>query len=322
MQNILTNPTIKTITFEARPMWETAIHAKKFSGSTSADAVRKENYVKVKEILDNYTRYVINMATQMLVSENLEPTFENLNVLYLKSRDSKSKDDIKRYEKAVKDFKNHVVEVIKKYSTEKQLIKAQGDLFNEKKSCLLNDATAFKLTAEEKELIRLYNGFTGYFSKYFDSLSKTILCGTEYGSISNRIVENMERFFQNKKILEEIQEKYPDLYEKLSFNIKKMTILSCLWQEGIDSYNAVLGDTSNTGINSIINEFRQREKIRVNGLKPLNKIPYAKKKKQIIMQSIDNEEELSLVICESISLVESLIAYAKKHYKNKFRKRR
>lgn len=306
------NPQMKTIKFEARPMWETGMYAKKFSGESSMDAIRKKNYGKVKDILDKYARQVISMATRMLASEELTATYDNLKTLYADSHNRKDKEAVKRYDKAVKDFKNHIVDVIKAYGTEKQLVKAQGDLFNDKKSCLLNDTSSMKLTAEEKELIRLYQGFTGYFSKYFDSLSKTILCGTEHGSISNRIVENMERYFQNESALAEIKEEYPSLYMAIENNVAQMEVSLCLSQEGVDAYNMLLGDACNSGINSIVNEYRQRNTARVHGLKPLDKIPLCKEGKQVVIHSIANEQELATVVHDSLSLADELLSFAKR----------
>lgn len=314
MNNVVkVSPQMKTIKFEARPMWETALFAKKFSGDDSLDAVRKESYGKVKDILDNHARFVIDMATRMVASENLLPTYDNLRELYFASRDRKNKDAVGRYEKAVKDFKNHVVEVVKNYATEYQLAKAQGDLFSPKKSCLLNGVADMELTDEEENLILLYNGFTGYFSKYFDSLSKTILCGVEHGSIANRVIENMERYFQNEKVLADIKENHPALYEDKDFasNVALMKVSYCLSQEGVDAYNMLLGDTCNSGLNSLINAYRQKNKVRVLGLKQLDKIPLCKKEKQVIVEKIETNEELASVISDSLPLVERLISYAK-----------
>ena len=305
---IKTNPNTKTITIGAIPMWETKKHLKPYISEESSDRRRSENYGKVKEVLDTYARAVIEIATQSIVDEGMYPTYDRLEELFLNSSDKKSAT---LYKNAKADFKKQAANIIKKVAGYYQLTKEFGKLFAEDKSALFINAKDLGIEKETLDVLSLYNKFTSYFHKYFTSLSDVTLCGTEHGSIANRIMENMEIYWKNQLILEETKKEHGELYVQILDSIDKMDIDMCVTQYGIDTYNYLLGNIEGTGVNSLISMYAQKNKVRVKLLKTLNKIPLAKKEKQFVINSIDNDEELKHTIKESIVITETIFEYAK-----------
>ena len=314
---IKANPNTKTITIGAIPMWETKKHLKPYLSEESADRKRIENYGKAKESLDTYARAVIEIATQNIVDEGMYPTYDRLEELFLNSTDKKS---AALYKSTKTDFKRQAVNIIKKVAGEYQLTKEFGKLFVEDKSALFKNAKELGLEKESLDVLSLYNKFTSYFNKYFTSLSDVILCGTEYGSIANRITENMEIYWKNQVVLGEIKDTYPELYLEILDSVDKMDIDMCITQYGIDEYNYLLGNYDGTGINSFISMYAQKNKVRIKLLKTLNKIPLAKKEKQFVIEFIDSDEELKHMVKESISITDTIFEFARKTAKVNFDK--
>ncbi len=309
LPNIKTNTGIKTISIEARPIYETKKHLQPYLSDQSMDRQRMEKYEETKEILDYYASKVIEYATQYIANEDMQPTYEQLEKLFLNSKDSKSRF---KYRKASDDFKKFVSGTIKKVAGQYQLTKEFGKLFSEDKSALYKNADLFGIKKEALEVLSIYNQFTSYFTKYFTSLSDVILCGTEYGSIAHRIMENMEYYWRNNQILNELRENHRELYDSILDKINEMNIEMCMAQDGIDAYNMLLGDTKNSGINSIISMYAQKNHVRIKLVKQLNKIPLVRKEKQVVIDKIDNDEELQHVLLSSLPVVDNILAFAKR----------
>lgn len=309
LPQIKTNPNTKTISIEARPMWETKHYLNPYIKKDSIDRQRIDKYREAKEVLDTYARKVIERATQYLAEESLEPTYERLEELFINVKDAKTRAS---YRKACNDFKKYAAGIIKYVAGEYQLTKKFGKLFNEDKSAIYKNAELFGMEKETLEVLKLYDKFTSYFNKYFTSLSDVILCGTERGSIAYRIMENMECYWSNKYIIEALSIHHPQLYISIMEDINNMKIEMCMTQDGIDAYNMLLGNASNTGINSIISSYVQKNHIRIKQLKTLKKIPLVQERKQIVIQSIDNDEELGHVVLSSVPLIEDILSYAKR----------
>lgn len=304
-----TNPTIKTITIQAKPVWETKKNLKPYLAKESMDRQRVEKYKDAKEVLDNYARKVIEVATSIIKEEDLAPTLDNLESLYNSVSGVKNRAD---YTKEADAFKKYIAKSIKQIADEYQLVTKYGQLFTEDKSAIFRNAQALGIEKESLEVLSLYNKFTSYFSRYFTTLSDVILCGTGYGSIAHRIMENMEYYWKNWNTLMGIKEKYPDLYIMLLDNADLMTVTMAMSQKGIDEYNSLIGNTNATGINSIISSYAQKNRARIALLKTMNKIPLSLVKKQVVVDVIENEEEFSAVVSDSIPMVEDILSFAKR----------
>lgn len=298
----------KKITFGAKPIWETSQNIVPYIDKKSGDRVRKDNYEKAKDILNRYTRILIEEVTADISKENMYPTYEAIQKAYIAVQNNKNKNTVAKYERLVADYKNHIVEVIKRHAIDYQILKNPADLFNEKKSRLI---TAMKLTEEEREIICSYHNMTKYFSRYFTSLSSVILCGTKKGSISERIIENMEIYFKNEQTLNMISENYSELYKLIISKNENMDITQSMSQPGIDAYNRIIGDIKCEGINNYIAQYKRTHRTKIPYLKRMSKIPLAEKGKQKEVHIIETEEELAEVMHNSIPLVKVLIRFAK-----------
>lgn len=304
------NPNMITISIGAEPMWETKKNIEPYLSESSMDAQRISKYQDAKKVLDDYARCVIDVATQTIVDQHMTPTYDRLEELFHSAAEDKASRQ--KYYKAAEDFKKCVAGMVKKVADEYQLTKEFAKLFNADKSAVYKNASRFGLNMEALEVLSVYNGFTSYFDKYFASLSSTILCGTEHGSIAKRILENMEYYWKNAELLHEIEEDLPELYAAIQDQAGSMNVEMCMTQKGIDAYNMLLGNTTNTGMNSIIHEYAQSEHVRIKLLKSLNKIPLAKVEKQVVIESIDTDEELRQVVAGSLPVVENILGFAKR----------
>ena len=303
-------PQIKTIRFEAKPVWETKEHIKNYINKSSRDRERKENYDKVKTILNQYAKLVIDKATYELTTEGMTPTYVAIEDAYKNLLEDKNKDTTKKYEKITKEYKKHIVNVISTHAEEYQLIKKHAELFNIKKSKLINNTPEIALTEKDIEIITSYHGFTKMFDRYFMSLTSTILCGEGYGSIAQRIIENIEIWHNNKARINNIKEKYEELYENIREKFLNTDITSTMSQKNIDKYNAIIGNTNNDGINELISIYRDSNKVKVSYLKKLKKIPLMEENKQIEIKKLESDEQLNELIKESIETVKSLTDFA------------
>lgn len=303
------NPNMITVSIGANPMWETKQNMEPYLSENSMDAQRISKYQDAKKVLDDYARCVIDVATQSIVDQHMTPTYEKMEELFNKAEDKTSRQ---KYFKAVEDFKKCAAGMIKKVADEYQLTKEFGKLFNAEKSAVYKNAARFGLNAETLDILSVYNGFTSYFNKYFASLSSTILCGTEHGSVAKRIAENMEYYWKNAQLIREIREDHPDLYAAIQDKVNGMNVEMCITQKGIDTYNMILGNMQNTGLNSIISEYAQKERTRIRLLKQLNKIPLAKVEKQVVIESIETDEELRHVVAGSLPVIENILGFAKR----------
>lgn len=309
MELLRTNPNMKSVSIGAIPMWETKENLKPYLSETSMDRQRIKRYQEAKDVLDAYAREVIKIATACVAGEDMIPTYDNLETLFHNAVDVKGRA---AYRKASTDFKRHMAGTIKKVADEYQLVKEFGKLFTKDKSALYQHAKEFGISSNSLSVLELYQGFTTYFSKYFTSLSDVILCGTEHGSIARRILENMETFWRNRKILDEMKEGYPELFDSLNSAYDSMCINMCMSQDGIDAYNLLLGNMENSGVNSLINLYAQKNHVRIKLLKQLNKIPLVKVEKQVVINSIEDNEELSLVVIDTFKITEKILDFAER----------
>lgn len=308
MKTLPVRPCIKSITIEARPMWETKRNLLPYLSEQSMDMQRIRKYKEVKEVFDTYARKVIEIATQNVADEQVTPTYENLRTLFYREKDAKTRA---LYKKASDNYKKFVASVIKKTAENYQLTKKFGKLFSENDSAIRKNAAILGMKEENLKVLSLYNNFSSFFTKYFTSLT-TIICGTEQGSIAFRILENMERYWQNEQVLTDIEENYPELFGMIRDAVDEIELAMCMTQEGIDHYRFLLGNIHNDGINSKISEFAQKNSVCIKLLKPLYKIPLAKEEKQIVITAIDSDEEFRNVVLDSLTAAEQILAFAKR----------
>ena len=284
----------KTLKFGLVPVGETKKYLEeKDCPLLSGDYRRSKAYPVVKELLDKYYRFVIEK-----VFEDASISEEGVLAAYKAYADS----DFKALEDCCTKLR---VEVASYFGTEildtyclgeyKKLLclEQKLPLPAGKKGPVEFGPSVLKtwmdnesgLTAEEiakySEAITVFDRFTSYFVGYKDIRENLFSAEDKASAISYRIInQNMLRFFDNISLFDKIKGKFPALYEELkSFEwaFSPATYCSILSQTAIDGYNYnVIGrpaaDVGSSGVNMIINEYRQKNGINRRELPVMNQL--------------------------------------------------
>lgn len=278
-------PVSKTLKFELRPVPETKAYLDDDNCPLLAgDLERDKAYPVVKELLDKYYRYFIDIC---LKDKKLSP--ETIDEAYqaYSSHDEKTLEAVsKKLRKEVADFfdgkiqeasldkyKNLLVLDKKNDSKEKGAAKTVPSVLKK----WMESESGF--TAEEidkySQAVQKFNNFTTYFIGYQQTRENMFSPEEKASAISYRVVnQNMLRFFSNVENFENIKKNYPDLYQTLKEfeeSFVPAAYSSLLSQAGIDDYNyRVIGrpaeDEDFAGVNRLINEYRQKNAVRNRNL--------------------------------------------------------
>ena len=266
-------PLSKTLKFELRPVKETKEYLKiKDCPLLENDLERNKQYTVIKELLDKYYRYFIE---ECLRGQKLDEALISKAYEAYKIKDTKTQKEAERkLRKQVSDlFSSKVKKQFCLDEYKNLLILEKKDM---KPSVLMTwmTETAKFSEAEIKryiEAIKSFDKFTTYFGGYSETRENMFSEEDKASAISHRIVnQNMLRFFSNVITFEKIKNKYPELYkqiEKFADSFKVESFAGILSQSEIDKYNyEVIGrpedDCDYQGVNSLINEYRQK-----NGIK-------------------------------------------------------
>ena len=171
---------------------------------------------------------------------------------------------------------------------------------DEKGDFLLDD------NGNEISIFDSWKGFTGYFTKFFETRKNFYKDDGTSTAITTRIIDqNLRRFCENILIFEKIKEKvdFPEVENLAKKSLNEVFSLQfyndCLLQDGIDFYNKVLGGEilkngeKIRGINELINEYRQNHKgEKLPFLKLLDKQILSESEKEGFIDEIENDEEL------------------------------
>lgn len=304
MNNIPHYELSKTLRFSLIPKFETVKHIE--SGNLiDEDKDRDKAYSTVKDILDKYHKYYIEQALgeysfpDDLLQKTLECYKEKSNKT---DNDKEKKDRLKNLNNCYVSLRKDIVEQFK--DAPKSTEKIFSVLLAKKKKGSDGDGDSEKSPLSDKEvsLVKQFDGFTTYFSRY-DKNRENLYTGKDQATaISYRTVnDNLDKFLCNLQNWEKIQEKLSDkldiLQQQLSDELKKLvgknegqaselkkvfelkTFNQCILQGGITLYNAVLGGKKPEngenikGINQLINEYNQcvDKKDRLPRLIPLYK---------------------------------------------------
>lgn len=274
-------PVSKTLKFELRPVPETKAYLDDDNCPLLAgDLDRDKAYPVVKELLDKYYRYFIDIC---LKDKTLSPkTIDEAYQAYI-SHDEKTLEAVsKKLRKEVADFfdkktretycldkyKNLLVLEQKNDSKEKGAPKTIPSVLKK----WLENESGFSEKEVEKysQAVQTFNGFTTYFIGYKETRENMFSSEEKASAISYRVInQNMLRFFSNVENFENIKNKYPDLYQSLKpfeESFVPAAYSSLLSQAKIDNYNRVIGrpaeDEDFAGVNRLINEYRQKNAVR------------------------------------------------------------
>lgn len=268
----------KTLRFALIPMGET-LWTFEQKRHLEIDTKRKEDYKKVKKIIDKFhIDYIDKTLSNIHYLENLRPYAE---IYYSKSNDKKDKDNLKKFEKALRE------EIAKYFSNSKE----HKSLF--KKDIIKTLLPEFLTDESEKELVNSFLDFSTYFYGYFENRKNMYTSEEKSTGIAYRCVnDNLPKHLDNIKVFEKAknvlpQENLEDLNNDFEgicgtelkdvFTVDYFNFL--LAQSSIDRYNEIIGGytasdkTKVKGINEYINLYNQKvdKKSRIPNMKPLYK---------------------------------------------------
>lgn len=303
----------KTLRFELKPVGKTAqmlIDDNVFT----RDQERQQSYAKIKPYIDKMHREFVNESLRNLALANLDD-YQKVWIEYKKDiKDSKLQKQLDAYRK---EFRKQIVQsfnsTAKRWRTEKYAnLKLKKDniemLFEEGIFGVMKELFGSELETiyieedQEKSIFDGWKGFTGYFTKFFETRKNFYAEDGKASAIATRAQSNFERHLGNVELFNRISgianlSEIEEFTGKTGDNIfTPEGYSSCLLQEGIDEYNDFLGGLSLEngkkikGVNEVINEFRQGTGEKLPFLKKLDKQILSEKEKFI--DEIEDDKDL------------------------------
>lgn len=297
----------RTLRFELKPNEETQRYLNE--EFAEEDLNRAKYYDTLKKVLNDYYRYFLNQVLPKIEIKGFD-----INVIfdeYKKQKLEKNENDKNNYEKITSSMKRSISLQLEEYAKAYQLDEYK-DLFKEDKSRLfewlkqeyINDEDGESKYKNMVSILSIYDGYVTCLQN-FKINRDNILSDKDNVSIAYRIVENLERFFDNYNVYLKINEHYPKLIQQFEDRVSIFSLqkgLSFISQDSIDTYNTIIGRPSDDeyakGINQIINEFIQKEKLSKKDI-PQMKILYDQiltEKESFFAGKINNDEELFTLI--------------------------
>lgn len=283
-------PVIKTLRFELKPIGNT-MDTIESNQVIHNDEKRADAYAKLKVTLDAYHKDIIEKVLSRARLTGLEDYAIAVNNL-------KTSKGNAAYGKELTKNKEQLRKQIAGFFKQPEFAPIFKDLFKE--GVIKKDVKAW-IDTQPNPTDYFYSddfaNFTGYFGNY--NLIRQNLYNPEakHGTIAYRLIdENLPKFIDNLSILQNIQNKNPDLFDQLSDQYQQYfsellpskptladfvsldTFNDLLTQKGLDAYQQIIGGikTENQliqGINVLINLHNQQhpEQSKTPKLKPLYK---------------------------------------------------
>lgn len=309
----------KTLRFGLKPVASTLENIQR-QGILLEDLKRAEDYRMVKQIIDRYHRNYIKKQLQDVELEGIQECYD----LYSKSN---------RTDKEDAELKKWMISLRKQVS----ILLTSGEEFNriDKKDLIEKDLLDFVAgNEEETEVIKSFKGFSTYFKGFFENRKNMYSDEEKSTAIGYRLVnQNMIRYFDNIKglnkfmnvcpvhIVDEIEKTYAEILcgKKLKEFFALENYCSFLSQQGINAYNTILGGYNKEerkhvkGINSVINEFNQKNNTKLGILNPLYKqILSEGMKKSFLSETFEADQEVLDTIRESMEELDGNLTSIKK----------
>lgn len=288
----------KTLRFELKPIGKTKENIEK-NGIINSDEHRAKIYKKVKKYCDEYHKIFIDECLKNASLHNLSKYYD----LYCTNK--RNIDQEKEFDNIKALLRKEIVKYFK--DNEKFSGLFQKDIIQ---SYLV---TMYNEDPDKLSDICEFNRFTTYFSG-FNINRKNIYSEEEKSTaIAYRLInENLPTFISNLKIYEKIIQNIPEVREKVYKDLEEyIQVLSLdemfkinyynevLTEKGIEVYNIVISGKSKKdnikikGLNEYINEYNQKNKLKLPKLKELYKqILSDKSTNSFKFENIDNDEEL------------------------------
>jgi hypothetical protein len=282
-------PISKTLRFELKPIGKTLEHIQR-NKLLEYDAVRADDYVKVKKIIDTYHKYLIDEALSGFTFETEADGRRNNSLSeyywYYNLR-KRNEQEQKTFKTIQNNLRKQIVDKLTQSEKYKRI---------DKKELITTDLPDFLTNESEKELVEKFKNFTTYFTEFHKNRKNMYSKEEKSTAIAFRLInENLPKFVDNIAAFEKVAssplaEKINALYEdfKEYLNVEKISSVfrleyynELLTQKQIDLYNAIVGGrteednrTQIKGLNQYINEYNQQQTDRSNRLpklKPLYK---------------------------------------------------
>lgn len=314
-------PLSKTLRFELIPQGKTLENMTE-KGLIAEDERRAENYVKVKEIIDEYHRVFIE---RILSDLSLDVTaYANLY-----SKSMRSDEDENALVALEEEYRKKISNAFLKNEGYKNL--SSKKLVNK----LLPD---FVSDPEQKKILDEFYNFTTYFVGFNKNRENMYTDKPQGTGIAHRCInENLPKYIDNQKVFaqavqtlseESVCQLQNDMADICGADIDKVFAIERfdqkLSQTGIDMYNTVIGGytlddgTKIKGLNEYINLYNQtvERSARIAKLKPLYKqILSDVDTRSFIPDSFDSDQEvLDSLKCfyedsDSCGLVSEVLPY-------------
>lgn len=276
----------KTLRFELKPVGRTLEHIEK-KGLIKQDEVRAEEYVKVKEIIDEYHKAFIKMCLGKLsLKLDSDGEYDSLeDYMTIASKAKRTEQEEKQFDQVKENLRKQVVAAFAKGGS-------YGDLF--KKELIQKHLPEFVKTDEEKRMVDNFSKFTTYFTGFHENRKNMYDVEAKSTAIAYRLIhENLPTFIDNIKSFAKIEnsdvsEKFAEIEKSFEgylnvFHLNDIFKLDyfteTLTQEQISVYNYLIGGrtledgTKLQGINEYVNLYNQQHKDnRLPLLKPLYKM--------------------------------------------------
>ena len=282
-------PISKTLRFELKPIGKTLEYIQR-NKLLEHDAVRADDYVKVKKIIDKYHKCLIDEALSGFTFDTEADGRSNNSLseyyLYYNLRKRNEQE-----QKTFKTIQNNLRKQIVNKLTQSEKYKRI-----DKKELITTDLPDFLTNESEKELVEKFKNFTTYFTEFHKNRKNMYSKEEKSTAIAFRLInENLPKFVDNIAAFEKVAssplaEKINALYEdfKEYLNVEEISRVfrldyynELLTQKQIDLYNAIVGGRTEEdnriqikGLNQYINEYNQQQTDRSNRLpklKPLYK---------------------------------------------------
>lgn len=243
-------PVAKTLRNELRPVGHTQEHIIQ-NGLIQEDELRQEKSTELKNIMDDYYREYIDKSLSGVTDLDFTLLFELMNLV----QSSPSKDNKKALEKEQSKMREQICTHLQSDSNYKNIFNAK--LFKEILPDFIKNYNQYdvKDKAGKLETVALFNGFSTYFTDFFEKRKNVFTKEAVSTSIAYRIVhENSLIFLANMTSYKKISEKALDEIEVIEKNNQdKMGDWELnqifnpdfynmvLIQSGIDFYNEICG---------------------------------------------------------------------------------
>jgi len=328
----------KTLRFELKPIGKTQQmldEAQVFK----KDEIIKKKYEATKPYFDRLHRKFVKESLESAEIPKLEEYFKIFKKWKLDKKNNEK--ELQRRETELRKFivskfnekaeqwatrypglKNKNIEILSEESVFKSLLKP---LYGNEEESFLKDEEGNFIVDEQGNKISVFDswkGFTGYFTRFFETRKNFYKDDGTSATIATRIIEqNLRRFCNNLLIFEEVKNNVNFSEVEENFEIKLCDFfspnfyISCLLQDGIELYNKILGGETlssgekKKGLNECINLHRQKTEKKLPFFKSLDKQILSEKEKFI--DEIETDEELLDVLTTFYKSAEEKISVLK-----------